>query len=152
MATAVASIASKAPKTINKIQQILKITDEHKLVEEFARFEDSIDDVFDPLKELLASDVRTTDVASLQDHMSEVDSYRVRVVKALALATAFLYHCKSDHFIVAKAKGTTEFDRVAYQNKLRAPFEGIVVYLDGVIRCIDSRINQVKKLLWGDKE
>ena len=145
-------VVEMGSKTVNKIQQILKITVETKLVSEMGLFEDSIDQVFDPLKGLLAEDVRARSVGLIEDHMTDVERYRERAVKALALATTFLYHCKSDHFIVPRAKSVTEFDRASYQNHLRAPFEGMVTYLDGLVRTIDSRVNLCKKLLYGEKE
>lgn len=132
---------------ISKIRQILEITKEEDLKKEFGDFEDQVDLSFHSLRTNLAKDIRSTEVTSLLDHMTDVERYRERLVKALSLAEAFSSHCKSDAFTVPKGKGVTDFDRTAYQKRLTAGFIGMVVYLEGAIYSLDSRVNLCKKLL-----
>jgi hypothetical protein len=132
---------------INTIRAILEITKEVDLKNGFGEFEDEINASLHPLINLLGQDVRSTEVTSILDHMTGVEKWRERCVRYLSLATAFHGHAKSDHFIVAKIKGQTEFDRAAYQKKLTCAFQGLEVYLDGLISSLDSRVNICKKLL-----
>jgi hypothetical protein len=132
---------------ISTIRQILEIVKECDLKKEFGEFEDSVNTTLQPLITLLEKDVRTTEVSNLLDHMTAVERWRERTVRFLALATAFHSHCRSDHFIVAKTKGQTEFDRTSYQKRLTAGFNGIEIYLDGLISSLDSRVNVCKRIL-----
>jgi hypothetical protein len=136
---------------ISTIRQILEITKEADLKTEFGEFEDSITENLHPLVVLLGKDVRTTEVSSILDHMTGVEKWREKVVRYLSLATAFHGHAKSDHFIVVKTKGQTEFDRSSYQKKLTCAFDGIEVYLEGLLYCLDSRVNVCKKLLGAEE-
>jgi hypothetical protein len=132
---------------ISTIRQILEITKEADLKQEFGEFEDSITENLHPLVTLLGKDVRTTEVSSILDHMTGVEKWREKVVRYLSLSSSFVNHCKSDHFIVTKTKGQTEFDRTAYQKKLLAGYAGIEIYLEGLVSSLDSRVNICKKLL-----
>jgi len=133
-------------KPVSRVQQILRITKEEDLVCEMGKFEDAVYDAGAPLLVLLSQDVRSTDVVSLLDHMTEVERWRERVCRWHALAKCFLEHCKSDHFIVVRQKGVTDFERTAYQKKLTAGFAGLETWLEGVVDSVDSRVNLCKKL------
>lgn len=134
-------------KPVSRIQQILAITKEADLLREMSTFEDAIYEAGAPLLRLLALDVRSNDVAVLMDHMTEVERWRERTCRWYSLAKCFVEHCKSDHFLVPKEKGVTDFTRTAYQKRLSAGFIGLECWLEGIVRCIDSRVNQCKKLL-----
>lgn len=132
---------------ISTIRQILEITKEVDLTAQFGDFEDGINATLAPLQTQLSKDVRSVDVPILINHMTDVERWRERSVRFLALASAFESHCKSDVFLLPKGKGVTDFDRTAYQRKLTSGFTGLVIYLEGVIYCLDSRVNLCKKLL-----
>ena len=140
------SALQKAPGYINKLHQILSITKEEDLRQQFCLFENAVDDQLGPLVELLKKDIRSKDVSDIQNHMSDVERYRERVVRFYALSVAFLDHCKSAHFLIPKNKSTTDFDREAYQKNLTHAFKGMSTYLEGLITSIDSRVNMAKKL------
>jgi hypothetical protein len=131
----------------SKIRDVLAITKEDDLLSELGRFEDALTEELRPVQSLLAKDVRTTDVASIEDHMTNVERYRERICRFHGLALCFLDHCKSDHFKLIRVKGVTEFDREAYQKRLTAGFKGLEAYLANLIDCIDSRVNDCKILL-----
>jgi hypothetical protein len=133
-------------RPVSKVQQILALVKEEDLVREMGKFEDAIYEAGAPLLRLLAQDVRSTDVVSLLDHMTEVERWRERTSRWHALAKCFLEHCKSDHFIVIRTKGVTDFERTAYQKRLSAGFAGLETWLEGVVDSIDSRVNLCKKL------
>ena len=132
---------------VSRVQHILAITKEEDMLRELGKFEDAIYEAGAPLINLLRLDIRSTDVVSILDHMTEVERWRERVCRWYALARCFVEHCKSDHFIVRRDKGVTEFDRTAYQKRLSAGFIGIETWLDGLIESIDSRVNLAKKLV-----
>ena len=136
---------------VSTIRQILEITKEADLKDQFGEFEDGVNTELHLLIQLLNKDVRTTEVASILDHMTAVERWREKVVRYLSLACAFHGHAKSDHFIVSKTKGQTEFDRNAYQKKLTCAFNGIEVYLEGLLYSLDSRVNVTKKLLGAEE-
>jgi hypothetical protein len=137
------------PKPVSRVAQILAITSEQKLLAELKKFEDSVYDRVHPLRVLLAKDVHTQEVASIQNHMTDVERWREKVLRYASLAKTFVAHCKSDHFILKREQGMkiTEFDREAYQKKLLAGFVGLEYWLDGLVTTIDSRVNMCKVLL-----
>ena len=145
MANAAYPTPSVAP--VSRVTQILKILKEADLMTEMGKFEDAIYEAGDPLLKLLRLDVRSTDVISLLDHMTEVERWRERVGRWHALAETFVQHCKSDHFIVKREKGISDFDREAYQKRLLAGFLGLETWLEGLVKSVDSRVNLCKKLL-----
>jgi hypothetical protein len=145
---AASTITFPKPKVapVSRVRQILALTKEEDLVAELAKFEDAIYEAGAPLIRLLGQDVRSTDVISQLDHMTEVERWRERTSRWHSLAKCFVEHCKSDHFIVARTKGVTEFERAAYQKRLTAGFVGLETWLEGLIYSIDSRVNLCKKL------
>lgn len=134
------------------MSQILALVKEEDLLTELSKFEDSIYASARPLRELLSKDIRSTDVVSTLDHMTEVERWRERVCRWNGLAVCFVDHCKSDHFLVPKEKGVTDVDRAAYQKRLMAGFVGLQSWLEGLIYCIDSRVNLAKKLVGIDEQ
>jgi hypothetical protein len=132
---------------VSRVQQILALTKESELMAEMAKFEDAIYEAGDPLLRLLRLDVRSNDVANLLDHMTSVERWRERTTRWFGLATCFVSHCKSDHFIVKREKGISDFDREAYQKRLLAGFLGLETWLEGLVKSVDSRVNLCKKLL-----
>ncbi len=145
MANAAYPIPSIAP--VSRVTQILKILKEADLMTEMGKFEDAIYEAGDPLLRLLRLDVRSNDVANLLDHMTSVERWRERTTRWFGLATCFVSHCKSDHFIVKREKGISDFDREAYQKRLLAGFLGLETWLEGLVKSVDSRVNLCKKLL-----
>lgn len=133
---------------ISRVQQILKITKEDELITELGKFEDAIYSAGAPLIKLLSQDVRQSEVSNLLDHLTSVEKWRDRVCRWHSLARCFEEHTKSDHFTIRRTDGCkiTEFDRLSYQKKLSAGFIGLEVYLEQMIRSIDSRTNLCKKL------
>lgn len=144
MANAAYPTPSVAP--VSRVTQILKILKEADLMTEMGKFEDAIYEAGDPLLKLLRLDVRSTDVISLLDHMTEVERWRERVGRWHALAETFVQHCKSDHFLVKKDKAVGVLDREAYQKRLTAGFVGLSLWLEGILDSVDSRVNLCKKL------
>lgn len=134
-----------------KISQILAMTKEDELLSEIGKFEDALIDELEPLRAELAKDLRTNEVAQIQDHMTYIESWRERVCRYFSLSVTYVSHCKSDHFILPKEKGKTEFDREAYQKRLLAGFLGIQAWLEGILDSIDSRVNEAKLLLRFDE-
>jgi hypothetical protein len=137
---------------VSRIQQILSITQECELTKELGRFEDSIRSIALPLIKLLALDVRAENIAEITSHMMSVERWRERICRWHSLAKTFSEHTKSDHFLVRRVDGgkTTEMDRSAYQKRLGAGFIGLEVYLENLIKCIDSRCNACKILVRSD--
>lgn len=135
---------------VSRVAQILRITTEKRLVSELVKFEESIYVQIRRLRELLALDLHSVEVTSIQNHMTEVERWREKVLRWSSLMKAFVAHCKSDHFILKRNQPgmkITEFDRDAYQKKLLAGFLGLDYYLEGLVETIDSRVNMAKVLL-----
>jgi hypothetical protein len=135
---------------ISSIREILGINDEGKLLEMVRQFDADLERELEPLNAALDQNIRTTDFTSLANHMGFVESRRAKVVRYLSLATAFLEYSKSESFLRKKEKGMTEADRRAHEKQLSAGFQAQVTMLDGLVKCIDSRVNLCKKLLEAD--
>lgn len=146
MSTTINSFPQPTVAPVSRVQQILALTKEEDLIRELGKFEDAIYEAGDPLLRLLRMDVRSNDVANLLDHMTNVERWRERTTRWYGLATCFVSHCKSDHFIVKREKGISDFDREAYQKRLLAGFLGLECWLEGLVRSVDSRVNLCKKL------
>lgn len=134
---------------VETIHQIITITDEEILLQEFYGFETSLESIIMPLRANLAKQVLSADVVNMETHMTYVEAWRDRIAQYLRLVNAFVEHAKSSHFILIKGKGTgiTETDRTAYQKKLTAGMLAMQRYLLDLIDAIDSRVNLCKKLL-----
>jgi len=134
---------------ISQIRQILAITKESSLFEEMEAFEKSIDDKFAEVEDLLEIDVRSAEEITLQNYMSKVESFRQTAVRAFALAACFLEHAKSPYFALGVG---TEFERKSKQYQLIAPFTGLNIRLEGLVKSIDSKVNLCKVFLRVDNE
>ena len=134
---------------VSRVTQILQITTESRLLSELKKFEDSIYAQVRPLRVLLAKDLHSTEIASIQNHMTEVERWREKVLRWASLTKTFVSHCKSDHFVVKREAGMkiTDHDRDAYQKRLVSGFLGLDFYLEGLVETIDSRVNMAKVLL-----
>jgi hypothetical protein len=134
---------------VSSIRDIIKITSEATLMEELAVFEKTLETRILPIENLLRVDVRaqSDNEQSVEDHMTAIESKRQDAVRYHALAACFLEHSKSSYFALKKAPGVTGEDKRAKEKMLMAPFEGLSVRTDGLIRSIDSRVNLCKVLL-----
>ena len=134
---------------VSTISDIIKITSEKGLIEEMATFEKALAKRVGPIEALLRIDIRaqSENEASVEDHMTAVESQRQGAVRCHALAACFLEHSKSSYFSLKKGKDISELDRRQKEKMLVAPFEGLAVWTEGLIRSIDSRTNLCKVLL-----
>ena len=132
---------------ISSVREILKITTVDSMKAAFDTYESELDQALTPLIEKLNQNVLSTDVTSIQTHMGFVESWRERLVKHLSLTTGFVEHAKSSVFLPAKDKSITELDREAARRTLTGGFAALQVRLDGLISCVDSRVNLCKKLM-----
>jgi hypothetical protein len=140
---------SENTKPVSRVAQILAITTEQKLLIEMAKFEESVYERIHPLRVLLAQDLHSVDVPSIQNHMTDVERWRETVLRWASLAKTFVTHCKGSHFILQRTPGSkmTIFEQEAYQKKLLAGFIGLEYWLDGMVANVDSRVNMAKVLL-----
>jgi len=132
---------------IGNIKEILALKTVEDMKTAFESFDTKLEERLLPLEKLLETSILSADVTSLQLHMTEVESFRSRVVKLLSFATGFVQHAKSSEFLPAKEKGISELDRDAFQRGIAAGFAAWACRLEGYIDCIDSRCNLCKKLL-----
>jgi hypothetical protein len=142
-----------------KISEIFSISSPEALTAARDQFEEDLNAKIAPLIAQLESNVLSSDVASIETHMAFIESWRSRVVKYHALASAFCDHAKDSTFLVSKwttetgaeeagpVKKLSEIERDAYRRKLSGGFAAIQVYLEGIIDSIDSRVNLAKKVL-----
>ena len=129
---------------VSTVAQIIAITEESSLIQELGLFEKAVEKRIEPIENLLSLDIKSANEFTLEQHMSKIDSYRQISVKIHALASCFLEHAKSPYFALAKGTG---FERESKQKQLTAPFQGMVVRYEGLVKSIDSRVNMVKTLL-----
>ncbi len=133
--------------------EIVKITKEDELMKEFAEFETQLELDISHLQIALSKMPLSSDVPKLETHMAFVESWRERIARRLSFVICFLQHAKSHHFLLKKtSKYVTADDRTAYQKSLTAAMESWSNYLENLIDCIDSRVNEVKKLLGVESE
>lgn len=137
---------------VNSIVDILKIRTEKDLHDALGDFENAVEQTLKPLTDRLRQQVLSQEVQQLELHMTFVESWRDRTAKALMLATAFEQHGKSHHFLLAGGKNITTTDREAYQKSIVAGASAICVYLEQLLRSLDSRVNLCKKLLGNEAE
>ena len=126
---------------VSSIAEIIAITSEQKLIEEMALFEKALDKRVEPIEKLLQINVRaqSDNEVSVEDHMTAIESKRQSAVRYHALAACFLEHAKSPYFRLKKGNGVSEDDRRSKEKMLVAPFEGLSVRTEGLIKSIDSR-------------
>ena len=132
---------------IGSIREILDIKTVEDMQLALQAFDKELEDRLAPLCSELDKNIFSQDVSSVSLHMGEVESWRARVVRYLSLATGFVQHAKSSGFLPMKDKATSELDRDAFQRKLAGGFTAWQVRLEGIVDCIDSRVNLAKKFL-----
>jgi hypothetical protein len=136
-----------------KVSEIFKIDTVEALNAAREHFEESLDTKTQPLLERLDQNILSSDVPSIEQHMAFVESWRARLVRYHALAAAFTDHAKDSTFLSAKSDGTEnskrvpEIERDALRRKLSGGFSALAGRLEGLIDCVDSRVNLAKKLL-----
>lgn len=136
---------------VNSLSEILGIKTEQDMNAAIGQFESSLELTMKPLTDRLKQQVLTQEVQQLELHMTFVESWRDRVAKALMYASAFEQRGKSHHFLLPGGKGITATDREAYQRTIVAGASALCVYLEQLLRSVDSRVNLCKKLL-GNEE
>lgn len=126
------------------------------------QFENELQTKLNPLFTALEKNILSSDVASIEQHMAYIESWRARLVRYHALASAFTDHAKDSTFLAAKMSGgdgngvvgldvkvikIPEIERDAFRRKLSGGFAALQVYLEGMIDSVDSRVNLAKKIL-----
>ena len=137
---------------VSSIVEILKIRTEKDFHEAISEFETTIEQNLKPLTDKLRQQVLTSEVQQLEMHMTFVESWRDRVAKALMFASAFEQHGKSHWFLLPGGKNITSTDREAYQKSMTAGASAYSVYLEQLLKSVDSRVNLCKKLLGNEAE
>lgn len=138
---------------MQSIREIFKINTVEELNGARDQFEDELQIKIQPLVDKLDQNILSSDVASLEQHMAYVESWRARLVRYHALASAFTDHAKDSTFLTSKitdgeqAKRIPEIERDAFRRKLAGGFAALQQYLEGMIDCVDSRVNLAKKVL-----
>lgn len=139
---------------MQSIKDIFKIDTVEALNAARDQFEGEITSRLQPLVDKLDQNILSTDVTSIETHMAFVESWRARLVKIHALASAFTDHAKDSTFLAAKTNGDSEkpikiseIERDAHRRKLSGGFQALETYLEGLIYSIDSRVNLSKKVL-----
>jgi len=139
---------------MKSIKEIFKINSIEELTAARDQFEGEINERISPLVAALEKNVLSSDVASLEQHMAYVESWRARLVRFHSFASAFTDHAKDSTFLSSKTTDITgeskripEIERDAYRRKLSGGFSAIQSYLEGLIDCVDSRVNLAKKML-----
>lgn len=129
------------------IRDVLKIHTIADLQSAFQKFDEDIDTDLIPLQHALDSNMTGVDFADLTTQMWLVSSYQAKLVRYLALASAFYDHAKGSVFLLPKTKEFTELDRESQQRYLGAGWSGWYKRLEGLAKASESRINLIKKLL-----
>jgi hypothetical protein len=138
---------------MQRIRDIFNINTVEELNAARDQFEQEINTKVEPLVAKLNQNVLSSDVASIEQHMAYVESWRARLVQYHSLASAFTDHAKDSTFLAAKtngeenAKRIPEIERDAFRRKLSGGFSALQGYLEGLIDSIDSRVNLAKKVL-----
>jgi hypothetical protein len=131
---------------VSSVREILKVTEEEDLLKLQMQFDQDLEERLEVLNNLLDKNIRT-DYADIDGHMTLVESWRARLVRYFSLATAFVEHSKSETFLKEKGKGVTDKSQEAHLRHLSAGFKAHAVLLEGLITCVDSRVNLCKKLV-----
>lgn len=138
---------------MQSIKEIFTINSVEELTAARDQFEGEINEKITPLVAALEKNILSSDVASLETHMAYVESWRARLVRFHSFASAFTDHAKDSTFLSSKTTDGTESKRVpeierdAYRRKLSGGFSAMQTYLEGLIDCVDSRVNLAKKVL-----
>lgn len=131
----------------NNIREILALKTVEDMENALRSFDEKVIERLKPLDELLDTNILSSDIVSIQLHMTEVESFRARVVRLLAFAAGFVQHAKDSTFLPEKSKERSELDREAFQRHIAAGFIAWQTQLEGYVDCIDSRVNLAKKLM-----
>jgi hypothetical protein len=137
---------------VETINEALSISSVEGIRDACKEFDSQFTERLMPLQKLLDQNILSTDVVSIELHMCEVESWRDRVVRYMSLATALAERAKSSAFLPAKSKELTEIDRDAFRRGLSAGFVAWKERLEGLIDCVDSRVNLCKKKLYVEAE
>lgn len=137
---------------IGNIKEILALKTPDDMSNALQSFDTELENRLSPLEKLLETNILSSDVTSIQLHMTEVESFRVRVVRLLAFSAGFVQHAKDSTFLPEKSRERSELDRDAFQRKIAAGFVAWQLRLEGYIECIDSRVNLAKKLMGLDAD
>jgi len=129
---------------VKSIREVLKISSSEEFLAAVLLFDEELDGILPPLYEKLDKNISSGDISNMEIHMGYVESWRARVVRWLSLAVAFEEHGESAVFLQDKQKGVSV---ESYRKTFSAGGKALVSQLDGLVRCIDSRVNQCKKLL-----
>lgn len=138
---------------MQSIKDIFKINTVEELNAARDQFEQEINSKVESLVVKLEQNILSSDVASIEQHMAYVESWRARLVRYHAFASAFTDHAKDSTFLAAKttvdgeAKRIPEIERDAFRRKLSGGFSALQLYIEGLIDCVDSRVNIAKKVL-----
>lgn len=139
---------------MQSIKQIFSIKTVVELEAARDQFEEELSVKLQPLLGKLESNILSSDVASIEQHMAYVESWRARLVRYHSFASAFTDHAKDSTFLASKLAEsgekivkTPEIERDAYRRKLAGGFSALLVYLEGLIDSVDSRVNISKKVL-----
>jgi hypothetical protein len=132
------------------IAHIIAIHSPAQFLALFADFERQIEAKLVPLKSYLRKVIMTTEVTQLELHAAHVERWRSDCTRFLSLASAFVEHGKSSHFMDLKirqdgGRKMTDGARDAYKRSMTAGYAALVMRLDGLIDDIDSRVNLCKK-------
>jgi hypothetical protein len=146
------------PVTIDHlmIAHIIRITSPREFKDIFADFESQIEAKLIPLKAYLRKVIMTTEVQQLEQHAAHVERWRSDCTRFLSLASGFVEHGKSSHFLVEKqrqegGRKLTESERDAYRRTLTAGYSALVLRLAGLVDDIDSRVNLCKRFTDNEK-
>lgn len=139
---------------MQSIREIFKITTVEELNAARDQFESELDIKTAALVDKLDQNVLSSDVSSIEQHMAYVESWRARLVRYHSFASAFTDHAKDSTFLASKTtngdaegKRIPEIERDAFRRKLAGGFSALQSLLEGLIDCIDSRVNLCKKVL-----
>jgi hypothetical protein len=138
---------------MQSIREVFGINSVEALTAARDQYESEITAKIQPLVDKLEQNILSSDVVSIEQHMAYVESWRARLVRYHALASAFTDHAKDSTFLAAKGTGEgdvkriPEIERDAFRRKLAGGFAAIQLYLEGMIDSIDSRVNLCKKVL-----
>jgi len=145
---------------MQSIKEIFSINTAEALNAARDQFEAEINERVQQLVDKLNQNILSSDVASIEQHMAYVESWRARLVRYLSFASAFTDHAKDSTFLVSKwtsgngiedatdaPKKLSETERDAIRRKLAGGFAALQTYLEGLIDCVDSRVNLAKKVL-----
>ena len=129
---------------IASIREILKIEKPEEFIAALHLFDEELDTILPPLYAQLDKNISGGDVSNMEIHMGLVESWRGRLVRWLSLAVAFEEMGDSAAFLKLKEKGVSV---ESYRKSFSGGGKALAVQLEGLVKCVDSRVNQCKKLL-----